>query len=47
MSEMLKKMGLLGIGVISLTKEKVEELAQEMIKKNPRKKNKSKNIRIK
>ena len=33
MSEMLKKMGLFGIGVISLTKEKVEEFAQEMIKK--------------
>jgi polyhydroxyalkanoate synthesis regulator phasin len=33
MSEMLKKMGLFGIGVISLTKEKVEEFSQEMIKK--------------
>ncbi|MCZ7381531.1 MAG: phasin family protein [Candidatus Methanoperedens sp.] len=33
MSEMLKKMGLFGIGVIFLTKEKVEEFAQEIIKK--------------
>jgi len=36
MSEMLdrfKKMGLFGIGVISLTQEKVEEFSQEMIKK--------------
>ena len=33
MSEMLKKMGLFGIGVISLTKEKVDEFAREIIKK--------------
>lgn len=33
MSEMLKKMGLFGIGVISLTQEKAEEFTQEMIKK--------------
>jgi len=33
MSEMLKKMGLFGIGVISLTQEKIEEFSQEMIKK--------------
>ena len=33
MSEMFKKMGLFGIGVISLTQEKVEEFSQEMIKK--------------
>jgi polyhydroxyalkanoate synthesis regulator phasin len=33
MSEMLRKMGLFGIGVISLTQEKIEEFTQEMIKK--------------
>ncbi|MDD5472740.1 MAG: phasin family protein [Candidatus Methanoperedens sp.] len=33
MSEMFKKMGLFGIGVISLTQEKIEEFTQEMIKK--------------
>jgi polyhydroxyalkanoate synthesis regulator phasin len=33
MSDMLKKMGLFSIGVISLTQEKVEEFSQEMIKK--------------
>jgi polyhydroxyalkanoate synthesis regulator phasin len=33
MSEMFKKMGLFGIGVISLAQEKVEEFSQEMIKK--------------
>ncbi|SNQ60514.1 phasin family protein [Candidatus Methanoperedens nitratireducens] len=33
MSEMLRKMGLFGIGVISLTQEKAEEFTQEMIKK--------------
>ena len=33
MSEMLRKMGLFSIGVISLTQEKVEEFTQEMIKK--------------
>lgn len=33
MSEMFKKMGLFGIGVISLTQEKIEEFSQEMIKK--------------
>ena len=32
MSEMFKKMGLFGIGVISLTQEKAEEFTQEMIK---------------
>ena len=32
-SDILRKMGLFGIGVISLTKEKVEELTQEMVKK--------------
>lgn len=29
----LKKMGLLGIGILTLTQEKLEELTQEMIKK--------------
>lgn len=33
MSEMFRKMGLFGIGVISLTQEKVEEFTQEMVKK--------------
>jgi polyhydroxyalkanoate synthesis regulator phasin len=33
MSDMVKKMGLFGIGVISLTQEKIEEFSQEMIKK--------------
>ena len=33
MSDMIKKMGLFGIGVISLTQEKIEEFSQEMIKK--------------
>lgn len=33
MSEMIKKMGLFGVGVISLTQEKAEEFTQEMIKK--------------
>lgn len=33
MSETFRKMGLFGIGVISLTQEKVEEFSQEMIKK--------------
>ncbi len=33
MSEMLRKMGLFSIGVISLTQEKAEEFTQEMIKK--------------
>jgi polyhydroxyalkanoate synthesis regulator phasin len=33
MSETLRKMGLFGIGVISLTQEKIEEFTQEMIKK--------------
>ncbi len=33
MSDMLKKMGLFGIGVISLTQEKIDEFTQEMIKK--------------
>ncbi len=33
MSEMFKKMGLFGIGVVSLTQEKIEEFSQEMIKK--------------
>ncbi|VVB95084.1 Poly(hydroxyalcanoate) granule associated protein (phasin) [uncultured archaeon] len=33
MSDMLKKMGLFGIGVISLTQEKLDEFTQEMIKK--------------
>ena len=33
MSEMLRKMGLFGIGVISLTQEKLEEFTAEMIKK--------------
>lgn len=32
-SEILRKMSLFGIGVFSLTKEKVEELSQEMVKK--------------
>lgn len=33
MSDILRKMGLFGIGVISLTQEKLEEFTQEMIKK--------------
>ncbi len=33
MSEMIRKMGLFSVGVISLTQEKVEEFTQEMIKK--------------
>jgi len=33
MSEMFRKMGLFGIGVISLTQEKMEEFTQEMVKK--------------
>ncbi len=33
MSDMFKKMSLFGIGVISLTQEKIEEFSQEMIKK--------------
>ncbi len=33
MSDMLKKMGLFGIGVLSLTQEKIEEFTQEMVKK--------------
>ena len=33
MSEMLRKMGLFGIGVVSLTQEKLEEFTTEMIKK--------------
>lgn len=32
MSDMFKKMSLFGIGVISLTQEKIEEFSQEMIK---------------
>lgn len=32
MSEILKKIGLFGIGVLTLTQEKVEEFAQEMVK---------------
>jgi len=33
MSDMFRKMGLFGIGVISLTQDKIEEFSQEMIKK--------------
>jgi polyhydroxyalkanoate synthesis regulator phasin len=33
MSDMFKKMSLFGIGLISLTQEKIEEFSQEMIKK--------------
>ena len=33
MSELLKKMGLFGIGVIALTQEKLEEFTDEMVKK--------------
>ncbi len=33
MSDVFRKMGLFGIGVISLTQEKIEEFTQEMIKK--------------
>ncbi len=33
MPEILRKMGLFGIGVISLTQEKIEEFSQEMVKK--------------
>jgi len=43
MSEMFRKMGLFGIGVISLTQEKVEEFSQEMIKKGELDRKKEKN----
>ncbi len=33
MSDMFKKMGLFGIGILTLTQEKIEEFTQEMIKK--------------
>lgn len=33
MSDTVRKMGLFGIGVISLTQEKIEEFSQEMMKK--------------
>jgi polyhydroxyalkanoate synthesis regulator phasin len=33
MSEIIRKMGLFSVGVISLTQEKAEEFTQEMIKK--------------
>lgn len=33
MPEILRKMGLFGLGIISLTQEKIEEVSQEMIKK--------------
>ncbi len=33
MSEMIRKMGLFSVGVISLTQEKAEEFTQEMMKK--------------
>lgn len=33
MSEILRKMGLFSIGIVSLTQEKIEEFSQEMIKK--------------
>jgi polyhydroxyalkanoate synthesis regulator phasin len=33
MSEMIRKMGLFSVGIISLTQEKAEEFTQEMIKK--------------
>ncbi len=33
MSDMFRKMGLFGIGILTLTQEKVEEFSQEMIKK--------------
>lgn len=33
MSDMFKKMGLFGIGILTLTQEKTEEFTQEMIKK--------------
>ncbi|MCZ7361999.1 MAG: phasin family protein [Candidatus Methanoperedens sp.] len=32
MSEMIRKMGLFGVGVVSMTQEKIEEFTQEMIK---------------
>ncbi|NJD77553.1 MAG: hypothetical protein FIB08_10735 [Candidatus Methanoperedens sp.] len=32
-AEMLRKMGLFGIGIISLTQEKLDEFTQDMIKK--------------
>ncbi len=32
-SDMIRKMGLFSIGVISITQEKLEEFTQEMIKK--------------
>lgn len=33
MSDMFRKMGLFGIGILTLTQEKIEEFSQEMIKK--------------
>ncbi len=33
MSDMLRKMGLFGIGILTLTQEKIEEFTQEMVKK--------------
>ncbi len=33
MSDMFKKMSLFGIGIVTLTQEKIEEFSQEMIKK--------------
>jgi polyhydroxyalkanoate synthesis regulator phasin len=33
MSEMIRKMGLFSVGIISLTQEKADEFTQEMIKK--------------
>ena len=32
MSEMIRKMGLFGVGIVSMTQEKIEEFTQEMIK---------------
>ncbi len=44
MSEMFRKMGLFGIGVISLTQEKMEEFTQEMVKKGEISKDEGKKI---
>jgi len=45
MSEMFRKMGLFGIGVVSLTQEKIEEFSQEMIKKGEMNREEGKKIR--
>lgn len=43
-THILRKIGLIGIGVISLTQEKIEEFIQEMIKKGEISKEEGKKI---